>query len=601
MPPHFPFGAGEKPPKISWERQKELLRSFCTFYSPHKKLLALSITVAVLSPAFNSCIPVIILLALQKYLPDGDVRMTIWSLAAVIFLLVGGTICDYISMRWGEMLGFKLEKDMRHTLMEHLQKLSFSYFDQEKTGVIISKMTNDLTTVSTLAHRAPNGLISASLRLLFSIGIMIHVNWRLTLFAVLPLPFLILWIKGFQGRMRESFLNVRKDIGGLNATSDNCIKGIRETQSFTAEDRQLAKFDLFNGKLLNSQGLLRRTMALFHSGMHVMLMGYTRVFILIGIILALFGLADTAELIVFSMYSHSITFPLMMFIELIEQYQQGMAAFERFQDVVDTKPEIADFPNAITSLDKPLVGEIILNDVHFTYRKEDGEVLCGINAVMQAGKKTALVGESGAGKSTLASLIPRFYERNSGSIQLDGHDIRDYSLAFLRGNIGFVSQFPYLFDATLGENIALGLPNASEEQICQAAKFAGIHDFIMSLPEKYNSRCGENGVRLSGGQRQRIAIARVFLKNPAIIILDEATSSLDNESEAFVQEAFNNLCRNRTSIVIAHRLSTIQDADMIYCMKDGNIIEQGTHQSLLKLNGFYTQLNKKALRDAIDA
>ena len=595
MPPHFGF-VFEKAPKMSFQQQKKLLKAFLQYYPRYRKLLVFTLLAAVLSPVFASVSPVIILEALKNYLPAGNGFMVITSMAGVALLLIAGSVCDYISMRWGAILGYRIEADMRNDLFRHLLTLPFSYYDSERSGTILSRMTNDLTTVSSLAHRAPEILFSATLRFTFGFVVMLYINWRLACFAILPAPLIILWMHFFQNRMRHSYGEVRRNVAELNAGVDNAIKGVRETQSFTNEKEQIKTFEGKNGSLLNRQEILRHLLAVFHIGMRLLLHGYSRVFVAIGVVLVFFKMADTAELVVFFMYSHSITFPLMMMAELVEQYQQGMAAFERFREIMEITPEIRDTPGCLKELPAPLEGKLELKNIHFKYssmKEEEPEVLSGISLTLFPGQKIALVGESGAGKTTLGALIPRFYEPCSGEILLDGRNINAYSLELLRSRIGIVSQMPYIFDSSIKENISIGCPGADESRIIEAAKFAGIHDFIMSLPEKYDSRCGENGVKLSGGQRQRLAIARVFLKNPPILILDEATSALDNESETHVQTAFDKLGSNRTSIVIAHRLSTIQDADCIYCMRNGKIVESGTHDELLALKGYYYTLHSK--------
>ena len=595
MPPHFGF-VFEKAPKMSFQQQKKLLKAFLQYYPRYRKLLVFTLLAAVLSPVFASVSPVIILEALKNYLPAGNGFMVITSMAGVALLLIAGSVCDYISMRWGAILGYRIEADMRNDLFRHLLTLPFSYYDSERSGTILSRMTNDLTTVSSLAHRAPEILFSATLRFTFGFVVMLCINWRLACFAILPAPLIILWMHFFQNRMRHSYGEVRRNVAELNAGVDNAIKGVRETQSFTNEKEQIKTFEGKNGFLLNRQEILRHLLAVFHIGMRLLLHGYSRVFVAIGVVLVFFKMADTAELVVFFMYSHSITFPLMMMAELVEQYQQGMAAFERFREIMEITPEIRDTPGCLKELPAPLEGKLEIKNVHFKYssmKEEEPEVLSGISLTLSPGQKIALVGESGAGKTTLGALIPRFYEPCSGEILLDGRNINAYSLELLRSRIGIVSQMPYIFDSSIKENISIGCPGADESRIIEAAKFAGIHDFIMSLPEKYDSRCGENGVKLSGGQRQRLAIARVFLKNPPILILDEATSALDNESETHVQTAFDKLGSNRTSIVIAHRLSTIQDADCIYCMRNGKIVESGTHDELLALKGYYYTLHSK--------
>lgn len=600
MPPMHPFMTGAKVKPLSWQKQKELLKAFVHYYKGHRKLLLLSVTAAVLVPVFTSLSPILILKTLQEFLPAKNTEMIFFATSGFALLLFGSICCDYICMRFGKTLGCRMERDMRHDLLEHLQKLSFSYFDKQKTGEIMSRITNDLTMISTLAHRLPEGILSGVLRFLLGLTIMTCINWRLACFALLPAPLILFWLTFWQGKLRNAFGTVRKDVASLNINANNTIKGIRETQSYTGESRQLKRFDAVNDTLLSGQELLNKFLAFFHTGMGLMLHGYSRLFIAIGIVLVCFGMADVTELLVFFMYSHSISMPVMMLTDLFEQYQQAMAAFERFHNIVTTAPEITDKPSAMDSL--PLLrGEVELRNVCFHYEDPDPgkpvrEVLKGINMRIPAGSKVAIVGESGAGKSTLGKLLMRFYEVTEGSILLDGRDIRDYKLSFLRKQIGTVSQSSFLFDTTLKENIAFGKDSATDEEICTAARFASIADFIDSLPEKYETQCGENGILLSGGQHQRIAIARAFLKDPPVLILDEATSSLDNESEAHIQRSLEKLSEKRTTITIAHRLSTVIHADCIYCLKDGVIAEQGRHEELLARNGVYAALYNSTLK-----
>ena len=602
MPPMHPFMANAKVQALPWKKQKELLKAFVRYYKGNRKILVLSVSAAVLVPVFTSLSPILILKTLQEYLPGKDTKMVLLATGGFALLLVLSICCDYICMRFGKTLGCRMERDMRHDLLDHLQKLSFSYFDRQKTGEIMSRLTNDLTMISTLAHRLPEGILSGTLRFLLGLTIMACINWKLALFALLPAPLILFWLTFWQGKLRNAFGEVRKDVASLNVFANNAVKGIRETQSYTNESPQLERFDLVNNKLLLAQELLNRLLACFHTGMGMMLHGYSRLFIAIGVVLVCFGMADVTELLVFFMYSHSISMPVMMLTDLFEQYQQGMASFERFHHIATTVPAVADRIDGVESV-PVLRGEIELRNVHFHYENPDPdspvrEVLKGINMRIPAGSRIAIVGESGAGKSTLAKLIPRFYELTEGAILLDGRDIRDYKLAFLRKQIGTVSQSPFLFDSTLKENIAFGNPDSTEDEIRSAAQFASIHDFIEALPEKYESRCGENGILLSGGQHQRIAIARAFLKDPPILILDEATSSLDNESEAHIQQSLEKLSEKRTTITIAHRLSTIIRSDCIYCLRDGVIAEQGTHEELLARNGVYASLYRSSLSES---
>ncbi|MBO5694332.1 MAG: ABC transporter ATP-binding protein [Lentisphaeria bacterium] len=570
-----------------------MLKTFVHYYPKHKKLLVLDMIFVVLSPIFSTALPVIVYNAFQSYLPQKNIRMLLCCLLGIICLTVFNIVSNYIKTRFGHTLGVRMEADMRTDLFTHLQKLSFSYFDKTKTGHIMSKITNDLTMIAEVAHHCPEDIISAILMLIGGLTVMICINPLLTLLTLLPIPFMILWGTKFLPKMKQCFRDVRKEVADINSQVENAIQGVREVKSYTNENFEINRFNDVNNNYRKAQERVFSTMAFFHSGMGFFMHGYTIIFIALGIGLIYLDKANAAELITFFMYSNQITMPVMQLVGFMERYQQGMAAFERFHEVMMEQPEIQDKPVAITALPAPVSGRIVFDQVCFKYNdmtEEEANVLDNISLEVAPGETVALVGDSGAGKTTLAALIPRFYEAKSGAIRIDNIPITDFAQKLLRSNVGIVQQTPFLFDATIRENILFGRPDATEEELIAAAKAANIYEFIQTLPEGFDSNCGENGVRLSGGQKQRISIARVFLKNPPILIFDEATSALDNESEAYVQESMEKLCQGRTTVIIAHRLSTVKNAKRIFCMKHGKIVEQGSHNELIALNGYYKDL-----------
>jgi ATP-binding cassette subfamily B protein len=517
-------------------------------------------------------------------------KMMIICFAGMFILSSLWGVTHYINIRWGHVLGARIETDMRRDLFRHLQKLSFSYFDNTKTGHIVSRISNDLFNVSEIAHHAPEDIFLSIFTLIPAFAYMFYINTPMATIALIPLPFLLLWGMTYQGRMRSRYRHIRERIADINSSVENSIQGIREVKSFANEELEIDRFDNVNTEFRYAKERMYTVMAAFHSTMMFLMRCYPLLVISGGIVLVAYNRAKMSDIITFFVLIQFIMNPLRRMVNFSEQFQQGAASFERFVEVMDIDPEIKDRNNAI-SLKSPR-GDIKFDNVCFNYTEDGPVVLNDISLEVEAGKTVAFVGESGAGKTTLAALIPRFYELKKGKVTIDGHDIMDLKQSSLRDNIGIVRQNSFIFDATIAENILFGKSDATQEELVNAAKNANILEFIESLPDGFETLAGEHGVKLSGGQKQRLSIARVFLKNPPILIFDEATSSLDTESESLIQKSMNELCKDRTTIVIAHRLSTIRNADKIYVMKKGEIVESGNHEELLALKGYYQQLHK---------
>ena len=565
-----------------------MLRRFLRYYRPYRGLFVLDMGTAVLQSGFTLCIPYLVHNILKDDLPAGDLAGITLGLGGISVLVVLMCAANYVNTRWGHFLGTRMEADMRSDLFRHLQKLSFTYFDNTKTGHLISRIANDLFNVAELAHHGPEDLIISSCLIVGSFVIMLCLNPPLALMALIPLPMMLGWALFFGSRMRKGWRNVRQRIADINSSVENSIQGIREVQSFANEDYEIDRFDSVNREFKTAKEGMYTAMAGFQAGMMFFLESYSLIIIAGGVILAYYGRIDLAEVLVFLLYARFVMRPIRRLTSFVEQFQQGVAAFERFTEIMDVEPDIVDRPNATRP--KEIRGEVELRNLWFKYSTSEDWVLRDVNLCIPPGKAVALVGKSGAGKSTLAALIPRFYEAQRGQVTIDGHDVLDIERRWLRENIGLVRQSVFLFDSTIRDNIMFGRPDATEEELHHAARRANILDFIESLPDGFDSLVGEHGVKLSGGQQQRVSIARLFLKNPPILILDEATSSLDSESERLIQGAMDELCRDRSTLVIAHRLSTVRSADHAYVMHQGEIVEEGCHNDLLERNGYYSEL-----------
>lgn len=568
-----------------------MIKRFIQFYKPHIHLFILDISVAIAASIMSIFFPYITRLLLKDYIPAGDLEKIFTAIAAIGGIYILTAVFSYIRIKWGHMLGVRMEYDMRDTLFRHLQKLSFNYYDNVKTGHIMSRISNDLNMITEIAHHAPEDLIISIAIIVGAFIFMFNFHFELALISLIPIPIMILWGGVFGKRMKSIFREIRKKIAEINSTVENSIQGIREVKSYANENLEIEKFNDANLSFRKSKEDSFTLMGFFFSFMHFLRDMYYLVVISAGIYFIYQKQIDTADLLAFLLYVGIILPPIDRLINFIEYTYQGAASFERFTEIMDIEPDIKDRKDAYDY--QNISGAIEIKDVVFKYNSSPDNVLNGININIPSGQSAAIVGESGAGKSTVASLIPRFYEPQSGDILIDGHSIFNLKQKFLRENIGLVQQNIFLFDSTIRDNIIYGKADATEEEIATAAKNANIYDFIMDLPDKFDTLVGERGVKLSGGQKQRISIARVFLKNPPILIFDEATSSLDTESEKMIQDSMIKLSENRTTLIIAHRLSTVKHVDNIFVMKEGRVIEEGRHDDLLEQKGYYYRLNSR--------
>ena len=568
-----------------------MLKRFIKFYKPHKFLFILDMTVALLAAILAIFTPVITRSLLKVHIPNKDLHGIAMLLIVMAVIMIFKSIFTYIRIRWGHVMGVRMESDMRSDVFAHLQKLSFNYFDNVKTGHIMSRISNDLNMIAEVAHHAPEDLIISLFMIIGSFIAMFYYNRQLALIALIPIPLLIIWGMTFGHRMKGGFRLVRKRIADINSSVENSVQGIREVKSFTNEHLEMEKFGHINFTFQRAKEKMYKIMSVYHAGMTFLTDLYYLVVIGGGVYLIFLEKIDVIDLLAFTLYVNFILRPIERLIHFTEQFQQGTAAFERFIEIMDIEPDINDNKNAISL--QNVKGKIEISDLTFKYTSSEDWVLQDIDMTVPAGKTIALVGESGAGKSTIASLIPRFYESQKGTISIDRNNIMDLTQESLRENIGIVQQNVFLFDTSIRENIIYGNPKASDEEVIDAARKANILNFIQSLPEGFETLTGERGVKLSGGQKQRISIARAFLKNPPILIFDEATSSLDTESEAYIQKAMDELSQNRTTVIIAHRLSTVRNADLLYVINKGKIVEQGTHDELMAKKDYYHNLYTK--------
>ena len=569
-----------------------MLKRFLAYYRPHKRIFIADMIAALLVSVVGVFYPVITRTMLNDLIPNRNYRMIVIFGLSLLGLYFVRMLLNYFIQYYGHVMGVRMQAQMRSDMFCHLEKLPFSYFDDHETGKIMSRMTNDLMDISELAHHGPENLIISSVSIIISFSYLATINIWLTLLIFACTPLLLIVSLTLRRRMRKAFQESRKAVAEINASLEGSISGIRVTKAFNNALKEHEKFEVGNGKFVTSRRAAYKAMGQFHSINTFIVDVFNVVVLIAGGFFLYSGKIGFGDYSAFIVSIGLFISPVMTLINFIEQYENGVTGFSRFIEVMDAVPE-EDAENAVT-IDRAK-GRIQFCDVYSSY---DGkrEILSGITLDVGAGKTFALVGPSGGGKTTICHLIPHFYEIEKGNILLDGMDIREISRESLRRNIGIVQQDVYLFNATIRDNILYGRPDATEEEVIEAAKRANIHDYVMSLENGYDTEIGERGVRLSGGQKQRLSIARVFLKNPPILILDEATSALDNATEILIQGALDELCRGRTTLVVAHRLSTIQGADEIAVIDGGRIVECGSHAELLAKDGAYAALHRSQFR-----
>ncbi|MCD7818598.1 MAG: ABC transporter ATP-binding protein/permease [Lachnospiraceae bacterium] len=562
-----------------------------SYYKSYLGLFFSDMFFAILGAGVTLAIPLIVRYITYNViqLPSGEALPIITRLGIVMAVMVAvECFCNFYTAYYGHIMGTKIEHDMRAEIFSHYQKLSFTFYDNQQTGQLLSRITSDLFDISELLHHGPEDIVISVIKLVGSFVILSQINLTLCLVTYLFIPIIACYALYLNKKMKVAFKENRKRIGDINGQIEDSLSGIRVVKSFGNEHMEEEKFHVGNERFVQSKRRSYWYMALYNSGLGVMTTLVTIVVLLTGTGLITAGVMAIADLITFLLYINNFTEPIKKLITLTEQFQNGFSGYERFLEIMDIQPDIKDAPDAI-SIDQAK-GEICFKNVSFKYEEGQDTVLSHIDLNVKAGDYLAIVGASGGGKTTLCSLIPRFYDVDSGEIQLDGTDIRKIKLADLRRQIGIVQQDVYLFTENIMENIRYGKPEATDEEVIGAAKLANAHEFITQLPDGYYTDIGQRGVKLSGGQKQRLSIARVFLKNPPILIFDEATSALDNESERIVQQSLEKLAKGRTTFVIAHRLSTIRNAQKILVLTPKGIEEQGTHEELLAKNGVYTKL-----------
>lgn len=567
------------------------LRKMASYYRPYMGVFLADMFFAFGAAAVSLIVPLVVRFITSEvvYRESGDAFRTIMKLGIVMLILIAGQMyCNYFISNYGHVMGAKIEYDMRAEIFEHYQKLSFSFYDDQKVGQLMSRITTDLFDISELLHHGPENIVISIIKIIGAFCIMINISPKLTLAAFALVPFMLIYAFVFNKKMKRAFTMNRVKIADINSRIEDNLSGIRVVKSFANEKIENEKFKVGNNGFLSAKKNSYRYMGGYNSGLTAFTMAITVIVFMTGGVMITRGTGSITDLVTFLLYISVFTEPIKTLIDFTEQFQNGYSGFERFAEMVSIVPDIKDAPDA-----KPLTnvkGDIAFENVTFHYAESDQLVLNHVNLSVKAGEYVALVGSSGAGKSTLCSLIPRFYDVIGGRITVDGKDIRTLKLQDLRSHIGIVQQDVYLFAGTILENIRYGRPDATREDVIEAAKNANAHEFIMSFPDGYDTDIGQRGVKLSGGQKQRLSIARVFLKNPPVLIFDEATSALDNESEKVVQESLEKLAKDRTTFVIAHRLSTIRNAERILVLTDHGIEESGTHKELLEKNGIYRKL-----------
>lgn len=569
----------------------ENLKKLVSYYKPYKKVFLADMFFAIMASFIALLIPLVVRYVTAKviYMPAEQVVKTMIIIAIVVgILILFQCYCNYYIANYGHVMGAKIEYDMRAEIFGHFQKLSFSFYDDEKVGQLMSRITSDLFDITELLHHGPENVTISVIKIIGALAILLSINVRLALIAFLLVPFMLVYAYFFNKKMKQAFRVNRIKIAEINAQIEDNLSGIRVVKSFANEDLENKKFKVGNDAFLEAKKNNYKYMGGYNSGLTAFTTMIDLLVIVSGGLMITKDMISVTDLVTFLLYINIFTDPIKTLIDFTEQFQNGYSGYERFLQILSIEPEIKDSENAVSISN--VKGDIKLEDVSFKYNDSSHRVLKHINLEVKAGSYVALVGSSGAGKTTLCNLIPRFYEATSGKITIDGKDIKDIKLKDLRDNIGIVQQDVYLFVGTVYDNIRYGRPDATREEVIAAAKEANAYDFIMSLPNGFETDIGQRGIKLSGGQKQRISIARVFLKNPPILIFDEATSALDNESEKIVQESMEKLAKNRTTMVIAHRLSTIRNAEKILVLTDKGIEEQGTHKELMDKHGIYYDL-----------
>lgn len=567
------------------------MKRLISYYRPYLGLFLADMFFAILGAAITLVIPLIVRYITGTVILQDSQKAMEEIIKLGIFMLVLVLVecyCNYFIANYGHCMGAKIEYDMRAEIFGHYQRLSFSFYDNQKVGQLMSRITNDLFDISELLHHGPEDLVISVIKIVGSFVILLCIDVKLTMIAFLFIPVMLVYAAYFNTRMKRAFKRNRAKVADINSQIEDNLSGIRVVKSFANERVELKKFEEGNQGFLKAKKNSYLYMAGYHSGLGALTTMITIAVLVFGAALITKDQVNVTDLITFLLYINTFTDPVKKLITLTEQFQNGYSGYERFMEMMAVQPDIADAPGA-RELEQ-VKGDIAFRDVSFQYEENSQQVLNHISLEVKAGSYMALVGSSGAGKSTLCSLIPRFYDVSGGAILIDGKDIRDIKLKSLRDHIGIVQQDVYLFVGTVADNIRYGRPKATFAEVVEAAKNANAHEFIMSLPNGYDTDIGQRGIKLSGGQKQRLSIARVFLKNPPILIFDEATSALDNESEKVVQESLERLAKNRTTFVIAHRLSTIKNAQKILVLTDNGIEEQGTHRELLEREGIYSHL-----------
>lgn len=570
---------------------RENLKKMISYYRPYQKIFWADMLFAALSAGVALVIPLVVRYVTSTliYEEAQDILRQIGYIGVFLFVILAiDCFSRFFIGNYGHVMGARMEYDMRREIFGHMQKLSFTFYDDAKVGQLMSRITSDLFDITELLHHGPENIILSLLKIFGALAILLGINGFLTLAAFVILPVMFLFAYFLNKKMRRAFKRSRERIAAINEQVEDSLAGIRVVKSFANESIENEKFKVGNDGFLAAKKINYRYMGSFQAGLGLFTTLIQVNVILIGCVLIAYGKVNVSDLITFLLYISVFTEPIKTLVDFTEQFQNGYTGFERFQEIMNIMPDIQDGPDAVQL--KNVKGDIIFDNVSFQYKDGTENVLNHVSLEVPAGSYMALVGSSGAGKTTLCSLIPRFYDATGGKITIDGIDIRDVTLKSLRNQIGMVQQDVYLFAGTIFENISYGRPGAGREEVIQAAKNANAHEFIMSFPDGYDTDIGQRGIKLSGGQKQRLSIARVFLKNPPILIFDEATSALDNESEKVVQDSLEKLAKNRTTFVIAHRLTTIQNAEKILVLTENGIEESGSHEELLAQGGIYEKL-----------